>query len=116
MLFLNKNEENIICNFLKHEREYINKDLDLRWENKGGVIAKYKVLLEDESDYEIGESEYEELWSFGFNLVEIYGAPPISVNHQNNFLINYHNFPDEIIFDGKKINWIINRITGGNIR
>lgn len=104
MVYWNKNEEAIIRDFLACNRNYIGEEVLLKWNGKGSVLAEYSMLMEDENDYEMNDERYEEFWSFAFHGVQITGNPPISINRQNNFLINYHNFPDEILVDGKKIN------------
>ncbi len=104
MIYWNKKEEAIIGKFLACEHNHIDKCLLLNWYGKGSVLAEYDMLMEDENDFEMDDERYEEFWSFAFHGIQIKGKPPISVNHQKNFLINYHNFPDEILVDGKKIN------------
>ena len=104
MIYWNKSEEAIIGRFLASNRKCIGKKLLLNWYGKGSVLAEYDMLMEDENDFEMGDERYEEFWSFAFHGIKIKGNPPIAVNHQKNFLINYHNFPDEILVDGKKIN------------
>ena len=104
MIYLNNNEEQIIKKFLTVEEEYENENLILKWENGSQIFAEYDSFIEDENDFEIEDKEYEEFWSFIFKKIEIIGNPPVEISEDNYFLINYHNFPNEIIANGKKIN------------
>ena len=104
MIYLNENEEKIIGKFIEVEDKYENNALSLVWKNGDRVEAKYDSFIEDENDCELEDENYEEFWSFIFKKIEIEGNPPIEVTEDGYFLINYHNFPQEILVDGKKIN------------
>lgn len=104
MIYLNENEERIIGKFIEVEDKYENNTLSLVWKNGDRVEAKYDSFIEDENDCELEDENYEEFWSFIFKKIEIEGNPPIEVTEDGYFLINYHNFPQEILVDGKKIN------------
>lgn len=103
---LSEKEKQIIEKFLENLDKYDNKVMTLKWSNKGEVIAEFDTCFEDANDFNLDDSDdkFEEYISFAFDALQISGSPPISINHHNNFLINYHNFPDEILVDGKKIN------------
>lgn len=103
MMYLNKNEQKIIECFMNVENEYKNKRLILKWDNGSQVIAKYDSFIEDENDYELEDERYEEFWSFVFQKIDFIGNPPIDVSEDCFFLVNYHNFPDEILINGKNI-------------
>ena len=66
--------------------------------------ALYDSYIEDESDFEIDENGYEEFWSFVFKVIRADASVPIEITEDDYFLINYRNFPKEIIANGKKIN------------
>lgn len=104
MMYLNKNEEKIIGRFMEIEDEHIGNTLILKWRKGGKVTAKYNSFIEDESDYDMDDENYEEFWSFVFENEAVDGEVPITVTEDNYFTVNYHNFPDEIISDGVKIN------------
>ena len=40
----------------------------------------------------------------GLKKIELTGKPPVEITEADFFIINYHNFPTEIICNGKKIN------------
>ena len=47
---------------------------------------------------------YEEYISFVFKLIEAFENLPIYITEDKYFCVDYRNFPDEILVDGKKIN------------
>lgn len=104
MYFLNEKEEEVIGKFLSSINGIQGKELKLVWNDGSQVCALYDSYIEDESDYEIDEDGYEEFWSFVFKVVRADTNAPIEVTEDDYFLINYRNFPKEIIIDGKKIN------------
>lgn len=104
MYFLNDKEEKIIGKFLNSADGIQGKELNLIWDDGSRVCALYDSYIEDESDFEIGEDGYEEFWSFVFKVVRADANAPIEVTEDDYFLINYRNFPKEIIANGKKIN------------
>ena len=103
MFYLNNNEEKIIGKFVSYPRKY-DDFLTLKWEGKGEITARFDSFMEDENEYEIDDEGYEEFWSLLFDAYQVKGKPPVNIAGNNDFLINYHNFPDEILVDGKKIN------------
>ena len=104
MLYLNENEEKIIHKFMAIEGEYAHKTLTLVWSDGSKTTAKYDSFIEDESDFELDDEDYEEFWSFVFEIIEVFGEPPIEISDDGYFLVNYHNFPAEILVNGEKIN------------
>ena len=77
----------------------------LRWSDTDYILAEYDQAMEDENDPDggIDDPEFEEFWSFLFRVKEVHGHPP--VEPYNGFiLVNYHNFPEEILHDGVKVN------------
>ncbi len=103
MIFLNEKEQKIIGGFMSYPQKY-EVVLTLKWVGKGEIIAEFDSFMEDENDYEPNDNQYEEFWSLLFTAIKIAGNPPVSIAKNKDFLINYHNFPDEILVDGKKIN------------
>ena len=104
MLYLNQREEKIIGNFMLNGDMYSNSVMLLKWDDGSTAVAKYCFLVDDENDCDMSDANYEEFWSFVFEAIQLHGHPPICVTKHNLFEINYHNFPDKIIADGKKIN------------
>ncbi|MBR5539389.1 MAG: hypothetical protein IKU61_05765 [Clostridia bacterium] len=104
MYYWNENEEIIIGTFINKADEFYGKDLLLNWSDENSIVAIFDSIIEDEEDCDMNDEEYEEFWSFVFKAVEVKGKPPVSITEDEYFIVNYHNFPDEIIVDGKKIN------------
>lgn len=103
-MYLNHKEEKIIGKFFEISDEFENLTLILKWNEYSQITAIYDSYIEDESDCDMDDVQYEEFWSFVFKAIDVFGVPPVCITEDNCFLINYHNFPDEIIADGKKIN------------
>lgn len=104
MLYLNKNEEKIINKFIEVEDKYAHKPLTLIWSDGSKTTAEYDSFIEDESDFELDDKAYEEFQSFVFEIIEVFGEPPIEISDDGYFLVNYHNFSAEILANGEKIN------------
>ena len=102
MYALNDNEEKIIGTFGKNQCKFDDTKMTLKWKDGSEIIAIYRNYLED--DMELDDGTDEELWSFLFEVIDVNGTPPVYITEHNLFIVNYHNFPDEIIADGKKIN------------
>ena len=126
MIYLNENEKKHIEKFIMIADDYKCKEMILKWddgnkivaiykdfiddkenmlllwENGSSVLAKLDTCFEDENDYE--NEKHEEFWSFSFTAILIFKKPPVFISENNGFLINYHNFPKEILVDGVKIN------------
>ncbi len=70
-------------------------------------LQRIKVKLtyiEDENNFDIKSDKYEEFWSFVFKATKVIGNPPIYVTEDEYFMKNHHNFPNEILVDGIRIN------------
>ncbi len=104
MMYLNSKEEKIIGKCIEVIDDYNQKEMLLKWDNTNIAYGIYDTYIEDENDFDMDSDEYEEFWSFVFKVIEVIGNPPIYVTEDKYFMINYHNFPDEILVDGKKIN------------
>lgn len=104
MYFLNEKEEKVIGKFLNSINSIQGKELNLIWDNGSQVHALYDSYIEDEADFEIDEDGYEEFWSFVFKVIKADNNAPIEITEDNYFLINYRNFPEEIIANGEKVN------------
>ncbi len=103
-MYLNDKEEKIIGEFFRNLKVYSKKEMVLIWENKGIVLAKYDTCFEDDNDLEETDSEYEEFFSVSFEAIKGTGDLPVTIMKSGFFLVNYHNFPDIIMVNGKKIN------------
>lgn len=105
-MYLNNKEKYIIETFMKKADDYEGETVILKWKDGCQVECVYDSYIEDESDFDMDEEGYEEFWSFAFKFNKtIIGTPPVVITEDDYFLVNYHNFPDEILsFDGKKIN------------
>lgn len=97
-MYLNTFEEKIISTFLKNLNQICGKTLLLKWDT-GCVTAVFDTCFEDMDD----ETE-EEFYSFSLVVYSKEGNPPILVSNDNYCLINYKNFPSEIMLGSKKIN------------
>ena len=103
-MFLNNKEEVIISKFLSNLDDYDTQKMELLWNERGKVVARFDTCFEDENDYEENEAEYEEFTTFVFEVIDVIGDPPIFITEDDFFCVNYHNFPDSIIADGQRIN------------
>ncbi len=104
MMYLNDKEEKIIGKCVEVIEDYCHKEMLLRWEDGMMAYGTYERYIEDENDADLDSDEYEEFWSFVFKATKVIGNPPIYVTEHNYFLVSYHNFPDEILVNGKRIN------------
>jgi len=103
-MYLNDNEEKIIGLFMDMADNLEGKAITLKWNDGSQVQGIYDSYMEDETDYDIGDEEYEEFWSFVFKAIDMKGEPPIYITEDEYFCINYHNFPDVIMVGEKRIN------------
>ena len=101
---LNKTEERIISTFLSNLDDFERETMTLVWNDESKVVALFDTCFEDDNEYDMGDELYEEFISFAFTVLTSDGEPPIYITEDSGFIINYHNFPDEIFVDGKKIN------------
>ena len=104
VMLLNGKEDVYISAFMSNLKKYAKEDMILKWDNDNYVSAILDVYFEDENELDEDSEGYEEYISFCFKADEIAGNPPIEVTEDNYFLINYHNFPREILVNGVKIN------------
>ena len=104
MYYWNEKEEKIIGKFISNTSECECKEMILKWQDGSQVTAVFDSYIEDENDCEMDDENYEEFWSFVFKALNITGNPPIYITEDEYFLVNYHNFPDEIIADNKILN------------
>ena len=104
LTMLNKYEGKIVKTFAESLDHYENEQMELIWEDGSKIVATFDTCFEDENDYEMDEEGYEEFTSFVFQAEEVSGNPPVELSDEGFFLINYHNFPKEILVGGKKIN------------
>ena len=99
-MYFAKNEKAIIENFYKKLSEIGATDiLLLIWET-GKIKATFDTCFDDFDEI----NENDEFTSFVFQKIEITGTPPVEITEANFFIVNYHNFPLEILFNGIKIN------------
>lgn len=103
MLYLNDAEERVIGPFMDIEEKFSNKTLRLVWSNGSEVVAKYDSFIEDENEEDYNTNKYEEYWSFVFVAIDISLRAPIDLSADNLFTINYHNFPEKILYEDEII-------------
>ena len=102
-MYLNDKEGKIIGLLMDIADELEGKKVVLKWKNGSLIQGIYDSYIEDEMDCDMNDDDYEEFWSFVFKATDLIGEPPIYITQDEYFCINYRNFPDEIIADGKKI-------------
>ncbi len=100
-----KNEEKaIIGTFSKNLDEFENEIMTLIWEDGNWATAEFVTCFEDANDFDLEEKDgFEEFMSFAFKKITSSQNLPIDIEN-GIFLVNYQNFPAEILADGKKIN------------
>ena len=99
-MYFSKNEKIIIEALYKNLSSIAEEDiLTLVWD-KGQIKAKFDTCFDDIDE----ENEVDEFTSFVFKKIELTGTPPVEITEADFFIINYHNFPKEIICNGKLIN------------
>ena len=96
-MYLNEFEEKIISNFCKNLNELSDESLLLKW-SSGSIVATFDTCFEDMDD------DTEEFYSFSFIVSSKEGNPPVVVSDDNYCLINYKNFPVEILSGAIKVN------------
>lgn len=103
-MYLNDKEEKIIGSFMDVADKLEGKILILKWKDGSCVHGIYDSFIEDESNFDMDDENYEEFWSFVFKAIDMEGEPPIFITEDEYFCVNYHNFPEEIISNGQRIN------------
>ena len=103
-MFLNDKESKIIATFYSNLAFYENIDMQLKWSNDFQINAKFDTCFESDNELEINDPHYEEFTVFVFKANSVSGSPSVYITEDNYFCNNYHNFPKEIIANGKKIN------------
>ena len=99
-MYFSKSEQSIIETFYKNLSNITEEDiLTLVW-SEGQIQAKFDTCFDDFNE----ENEEDEFTSFVLKKIESTGKPPVEITEADFFIINYHNFPTEIICNGKKIN------------
>ena len=103
MIYLNPNEQPIIEKLVQICEPYRGQIFTLKWQT-GSYTAKFLCMIEDLTD-ELDDDDpaFEEYWSFWFEVLEVHGHPPVEPFH-GSLLVNYHNFPEEILHAGVKVN------------
>ena len=99
-MFFSKSEQSIIDTFYKNLSGLTEEDiLTLVWE-EGQIQALFDTCFDDFNE----ENEEDEFTSFLLKKLKATGKTPVEITEADFFIINYHNFPTEIICNGKKIN------------
>lgn len=103
-MYLNDKEKKIIGIFLGNLSKYDTKEMKLLWQNGSEIVARFDTCFEDENEFEEDEKKYEEFTTFVFEAIQVTGEPPVFITEDNFFCVNYHNFPENITAENKKIN------------
>ncbi len=103
-MYFSEKEKETVKTFYKNIDEYEKNTMTLRWNNNSQATATFDTCFESDNELDMDNTEYEEYVSFIFKLIEVLGKPPIYITEDKFFCIDYHNFPDEILVSGKKIN------------
>ena len=99
-MYFSQSEQSVIEIFYKNLTNITEEDvLTLVW-NEGQVQARFDTCFDDFDE----ENEEDEFTSFIFKKIGLTGSPPVEITDADLFIINYHNFPKDIICKGKKIN------------
>lgn len=99
-MYFSNNERCIIEKFYKNLSKITGKDkLTLIWD-ECQILANFDTCFDDFDD----DNENDEFTSFVFKKLEQKGISPIEITSEGLFIINYHNFPHEILLNGEKLN------------
>ena len=99
-MYFSKNEQSVIETFYRNLSKIQENDiLTLIW-NEGQIQAKFDTCFDDFNE----EKEEDEFTSFILKKLDLKGKPPVKITDADFFIINYHNFPKQIIFNGETIN------------
>jgi len=103
-VYFTEREREIIRTFYVNLDLYDRETMTLKWSNGSVIIAKFDTCFDDDNELEPGEDGYEDFNSFVFEVINVFGNPPVYISKDKLCLINYKNFPDEILVGNKKIN------------
>ena len=103
-MYFSEKEEKVIRVFYNNISEYEEIIMILKWNNGSQIIATFDTCFEDNNEFEMDAPEYEEYISFVFKAIDTVGSPAVYITEDEYFCVDYRNFPDEIIANGKKIN------------
>ncbi len=103
LLYLNDREQAVIGRFMTIANDMEETRMLLRWRDGSWILGIYDSIMEDENDFELEDERYEEFWSFIFRALDLSGDPPVYITEDEYFCISYHNFPEEMLVDGKDI-------------
>ena len=99
-MYFSKNEQLIIETFYKKLSSLTGEDvLTLIWD-EGQIKAKFDTCFDDFNE----KNDEDEFTSFVLKKIELIGTPPVVIAETGLFIINYHNFPKDIILNNEKIN------------
>ena len=99
-MYFSKNEQLIIETFYKRLSSLTEEDvLTLIWD-EGQIKAKFDTCFDDFNE----KNDKDEFTSFVLKKIALTGAPPVEITETGLFIINYHNFPKDIILNNEKIN------------
>lgn len=99
-MYFGKNEKSIIEKFYKSLSEIGGNDiLELLWET-GKITAVFDTCFDDFDE----NNEKDEFTSFVFKSKNMEGVIPVDIGENDLFIVNYHNFPKQILLNGKEIN------------
>jgi len=98
-MYYSDEERKITQAFYRNLDRFEAEKMTLAWES-GTITAHFDTCFDDFND----DNEDEEYTSFVFKVIDVSGEPPVFITKDNFFCVNYHNFPDAIMVEGKKIN------------
>lgn len=98
-MYFNINEKPIIETFYKNIETQREGIFILEWE-QGQIKANFDTCFDD---YNL-DNEEDEFTSFVFKKLEVAGTPPVDIEYNDYFTINYHNFPSKITMNGNIMN------------
>ena len=101
---INEKERAVIGTFSKNLDEFENEIMTLIWDDGSWATAEFITCFEDANDFDLDDDDgFEEFISFMFKRITSSQSLPVDVEN-GIFLINYHDFPVEILVGDKKIN------------
>ena len=103
-MYFSEKEKAIIETFYGNLDLFDKSEMLLIWNNGSQIHARFDTCFENDNGLEMEDADYEEYTSFVFQKLHVIGEPPVFITEHDYFCIDYRNFPDEILADGKKIN------------